>query len=74
MQELELVHSRISSCTPLNLPRFSKHLKKVCLRQNLISKLDPHDFNPLRELEELDFYDNKIKNVGDALETLSKLT
>jgi protein phosphatase 1 regulatory subunit 7 len=74
LQELELVHSRITSCTPLNLPRFSRNLKKVCLRQNFISKLDPDDFNPLKELEELDFYDNKIKNVGQALDTLSKLT
>lgn len=68
------MHSRITSCTPLNLPRFSEHLKKVCLRQNFISNLEPSDFNPLKELEELDVYDNKIKNVGQALDTLSKLT
>ncbi|KAF8510769.1 hypothetical protein JB92DRAFT_2727299 [Gautieria morchelliformis] len=72
--ELELVHSRITSCTPLNLPRFSQHLKKICLRQNFISMLEPDDFKPLNELDELDLYDNKIKDVGQALDTLSKLT
>lgn len=36
--------------------------------------LDPNDFNPLQELEELDVYDNKIKSIGHALDTLSKLT
>ena len=67
------MHSRITSCTPLNLPRFSR-LKRICLRQNFIAMLDPNDFNPLQELEELDVYDNKIKSIGHALDTLSKLT
>jgi protein phosphatase 1 regulatory subunit 7 len=36
--------------------------------------LEPDDFKPLNELDELDLYDNKIKDVGQALDTLSKLT
>jgi len=57
----------------LNLSRFGKHLKRLCLRQNFISKLEPEDFHPLTELEDLDFYDNKIKHVGHALDDMKKL-
>lgn len=57
----------------LNLQRFGKHLKKLCLRQNLISTLDPEIFRDISELSELDLYDNKIKHVGSCLETLPHL-
>lgn len=70
---MDLVHSRISSCSSLNLPRFGPHLKRLCLRQNLISVLDPADFGPLTEVEDIDFYDNKIKHLGDALNNMHRL-
>ncbi|GJJ08556.1 hypothetical protein Clacol_002774 [Clathrus columnatus] len=72
-EELELIHSRLSSCSALNLPRFAQHLKRLCLRQNLISTLEPSDFESLEEIEELDFYDNKIKHLGHALDKMHKL-
>ncbi|KDQ14279.1 hypothetical protein BOTBODRAFT_174788 [Botryobasidium botryosum FD-172 SS1] len=72
-EEIELIHSRITSLTPLRLPRFAGSLKKLCLRQNFLAALDPADFQPLTRLEELDFYDNQLKNLGDALVGLDKL-
>ncbi|KAF8841760.1 L domain-like protein [Paxillus ammoniavirescens] len=72
--ELELVHAQISSLAPLRLQRFAGHLKRLCLRQNAISFLDPEVFHRLVGLEELDLYDNKIKDVDDALDKLSSLT
>ncbi|KAF8440526.1 L domain-like protein [Boletus edulis BED1] len=72
--ELELVHARLSSLAPLRLQRFTGHLKRLCLRQNVVSFLDPEVFCQLQKLDELDLYDNKIKMVGDALDQLSSLT
>ena len=71
-QEIELIHSKLSSISNLGLPRF-KQLKKLCLRQNYIAQLDPEALGPLSELEELDLYDNRIKHVGNSLDTLSNL-
>jgi protein phosphatase 1 regulatory subunit 7 len=48
-------------------------LKKLCLRQNQITYLDPAVFSWLTKLEELDLYDNKVKAPGDALKGLSSL-
>ncbi|CAA7267154.1 unnamed protein product [Cyclocybe aegerita] len=73
-EELELLHSRIGSLAGLRLSRFAGHLKKLCLRQNFISHLDPEVFHQLTKLEELDLYDNKIKGVGEALDNLSALS
>lgn len=73
-QELELVHCKIRSLAPLRLARFAPHLRKLCLRQNLISHLDPEVFATLTNLEELDFYDNKIKNLDGSLEKLTDLS
>ncbi len=73
-QYLELVHSRIGPLDELRLTRFANHLKRLCLRQNHISFLDPEVFHLLVKLEELDFYDNKIKDPGNALDNLSNLT
>ncbi|KAH7911090.1 L domain-like protein [Hygrophoropsis aurantiaca] len=73
-EELELIHARLSSLACLRLERFGNYLKKLCLRQNAVSQLDPEVFGVLKELEELDLYDNKIKAVGDALNNLTKLT
>ncbi|KAH7106547.1 hypothetical protein BKA62DRAFT_608825, partial [Auriculariales sp. MPI-PUGE-AT-0066] len=71
--ELELVHCRLASCTSLHLPRFGPYLQKLCLRQNHIKTLDPADWHPLVELEELDLYDNQLKVVDDALTACTKL-
>jgi len=73
MEDLELVHASIGSLADLRLSRFANHLKRLCLRQNLISFLDPEVFHLLTKLEELDFYDNKIKTTGNALDNLSNL-
>ncbi|KAM6504196.1 protein phosphatase regulatory subunit [Amanita muscaria] len=72
-EDLELVHLRIGLLDNLRLPRFAKHLKRLCLRQNVITHLDPEIFHPLANLEELDLYDNKVKHLGDALDNLSNL-
>ncbi|KAF8639416.1 hypothetical protein AX17_001506 [Amanita inopinata Kibby_2008] len=72
-EDLELTHLRIGSLTNLRLPRFARYLKRLCLRQNLISHLDPEGFHTLTLLEELDLYDNKIKHLGNALDKLSNL-
>lgn len=68
------MHARLSSLAPLRLQRFAGHLRRLCLRQNAVSFLDPEVFSQLQELDELDLYDNKIKTVGDALNQLSSLT
>lgn len=72
-KDLELLHSRIGSLDPLRLSRFAGHLRRLCLRQNSISFLDPAIFHQLTLLEELDLYDNKLKTIGDALDRCSKL-
>jgi len=72
--DLELIHARIGSLESLRLSRFANYLKKLCLRQNFVSHLDPEVFDTLANLEELDLYDNKVKNVGSALNNLSKLS
>ena len=68
------MHSRLKTLDNLRLERFAAHLKRLGLRQNFISHLDPDVFGPLTKLEELDFYDNKIKHVGTALNTMTDLT
>jgi protein phosphatase 1 regulatory subunit 7 len=73
LQELNLVHARISSISELKLLRFAPYLTRLCLRQNFISHLDEDVFHALTKLEELDFYDNKIKHVGRALDNLKDL-
>jgi protein phosphatase 1 regulatory subunit 7 len=57
----------------LGLTRFARTLERLCLRQNFITSLDPEIFHELTELDELDLYDNKIKDVGDALIKSTKL-
>lgn len=68
------MHSGISALENLRLARFAGHLKRLCLRQNFISILDPAVFNQLTLLEELDLYDNKLKAVSDSLNSLSNLS
>ncbi|WWC70835.1 uncharacterized protein I206_104787 [Kwoniella pini CBS 10737] len=68
-EDLQLQHLRLksSSLAPLNIPRFSKHLKRLCLRQNeLTSPLPEGVFEGLSGLEELDLYDNRLgSRIGD---------
>ncbi|WWC62657.1 uncharacterized protein I303_105254 [Kwoniella dejecticola CBS 10117] len=62
-EDLQLQHLRLksSSLAPLNIPRFSTHLKRLCLRQNeLTSPLPEGVFTGLSGLEELDLYDNRL--------------
>jgi len=73
-EELDLAHLRIGSLSPLHLSRFAATLKKLCLRQNSISHLDPETFHQLTKLEELDLYDNKVKTLGNALVKLHGLS
>lgn len=67
-QDIQLLHSKISDVHALRLPRFAATLKSLCLRQNAIAELDPEEFGPLNLLEDLDVYDNQIKDLGTALE------
>ena len=74
VQELELVHCRLKALDELHLERFAANLRRLCLRQNAISKLNPETFHQLTKLEEVDFYDNKLKDVGDVFDKLSVVT
>jgi protein phosphatase 1 regulatory subunit 7 len=67
-QEIDLARSRLASCAHLGLPRFGEYLKNLCLRGNYITTLENDAFGPLENLEELDLYDNRIKQLGDALD------
>jgi hypothetical protein len=69
-QEIDLVHARLNTLANLRLPRFANSLKKLCLRQNFLRKIEEDSFTPLIHLEDLDLYDNQIKHVGQALEKL----
>lgn len=74
VQELELVHCRLKALDELHLERFAASLRRLCLRQNAISRLNPETFHQLTKLEEVDFYDNKLKDVGDVFDKLSVVT
>lgn len=70
VEDIELVHLRISSITALKLERF-KEVQKLCLRQNNI--LDIEALGHLGgTLIDLDLYDNKIGHIH-GLEELTKL-
>ncbi|KZS92389.1 putative SDS22-protein phosphatase 1 regulatory subunit 7 [Sistotremastrum niveocremeum HHB9708] len=71
-QSIELINARLSSDSLLNLdlPRFALSLNQLCLRQNLITHLQPSVFSPLHALQDLDLYDNKLKDIDDALDNL----
>ena len=49
-------------------------MNRLCLRQNHIKTLDPEVMKALVNLSELDMYDNKIKDVGEALDSLVNVT
>ena len=69
--EVDLVHRRVSSLPALRLERF-KNLKRLCLRQNAIQKVE---FPPsvAGGLLELELYDNLVKSI-DGFEALKNLT
>ncbi|PWN40922.1 L domain-like protein [Ceraceosorus guamensis] len=68
---IDLTHLKLSnkSLKRLNLPRFSKSLHRLGLRQNEISKITLRDIGSLSELKDLDLYDNGLeKTYGDVLQ------
>ncbi|KAI9276372.1 hypothetical protein BY458DRAFT_433575, partial [Sporodiniella umbellata] len=71
-EEIDLVHLKVSDLTDLRLERF-KHLKQLCLRQNLI--IDIEGLSSLSNLTSLDLYDNKISHIRglNDLVTLTSL-
>lgn len=71
-ESIDLIHCRISHLHSLKLERFTK-LRRLCLRQNQIKKLEELPTALKEEIEELDVYDNLIKKVGNALEGFERL-
>lgn len=70
-EDLDLVHSRISSIPALKLERFTK-LQRICLRQNAISSISlPSSL--AETLQELDLYDNLISHIK-GLDDLKSVT
>ncbi|KAJ5278786.1 Leucine rich repeats (2 copies) [Penicillium angulare] len=61
VEDIDLVHCRVSSIAALHLERFNK-LQRLCLRQNQISRID-FPSNVAATLTELDLYDNLISHV-----------
>ncbi|KAL8884047.1 MAG: hypothetical protein Q9192_006936 [Flavoplaca navasiana] len=59
--EIDLVHSRITSIPTLRLDRFS-NIESLCLRQNQISRVE-FPSNIGSKLQELDLYDNLISHI-----------
>ncbi|CAD6584562.1 MAG: hypothetical protein TREMPRED_003863 [Tremellales sp. Tagirdzhanova-0007] len=62
-EDLQLQHLRLKSVSlpTLRLERFSKYLKRLCLRQNeLVSPLPCEALRGLTELDQLDLYDNRL--------------
>ncbi|CEL55522.1 hypothetical protein RSOLAG1IB_01534 [Rhizoctonia solani AG-1 IB] len=72
-EDIDLIHARLHTLAALRLPRFKDHLIRLCLRQNFLAHIGQEDIGCLVKLEELDFYDNKLKSVGDALDGLLDL-
>lgn len=70
-EDIDLVHSRVTSIPALNLSRF-KNVLRLCLRQNQITTIDfPQEF--AEKLQELDLYDNLISHIK-GLDSFSSLT
>ncbi|MCJ1253693.1 hypothetical protein MMC24_001505 [Lignoscripta atroalba] len=61
IDDIDLVHCRVSSIRALRLERFTK-VEKLCLRQNQISEIEFPDSVGL-VLRELDLYDNLISHI-----------
>lgn len=61
-EEIDLLHLKIQSIVALNLNKLPK-LKRISLRQNLITSLDGLEDLPA-DLEELDLYDNRFSHIN----------
>ncbi|MCJ1229910.1 hypothetical protein MMC12_006581 [Toensbergia leucococca] len=71
IDDIDLVHCRVSSIPALRLERFTK-VEKLCLRQNQISSIEiPSNLGST--LEDLDLYDNLISHIK-GLDSLVHLT
>lgn len=68
---IELVHLKIRSLEDLDLGRF-KQLKSLVLRQNLLDSISEVKYLN-KDIEELDFYDNRIKHISSHVNELTKL-
>lgn len=69
---LDLGHLRLTTTKRLGLQRFAPSLKRLCLRQNLLTKIRSKDIGILTELQDLDLYDNSIEKIS-GLDELTKL-
>lgn len=69
-EEIDAQHSRITSIPALRLERFQK-LRRLCLRQNAVTKIELPDFLA-PQLEELELYDNLVKHLS-GLEAYTQL-
>lgn len=68
---IELVHLKIRSMDDLDLQRF-KNLKSLVLRQNLLESVGAVKYLP-DDIEELDFYDNRIKHISSYINEKTQL-
>ncbi|KAK1071409.1 protein phosphatase regulatory subunit Sds22 [Friedmanniomyces endolithicus] len=69
-EEIDVQHSRVSTIPALHLERF-KRLRRLCLRQNSIQRIElPPEL--ASTLEELELYDNLVKHI-DGLEDFKQL-
>ncbi|KAK5699244.1 protein phosphatase regulatory subunit Sds22 [Elasticomyces elasticus] len=69
-EEIDVQHSRVSNIPSLQLERF-KRLKRLCLRQNAIQRIElPSELTST--LEELELYDNLVKHI-DGLQDFTQL-
>ncbi|CZT14776.1 probable protein phosphatase PP1 regulatory subunit Sds22, putative [Ramularia collo-cygni] len=71
VEDIDVQHSRVSSMPALHLERFKK-LRRICLRQNQIQRIEIPD-TCRSTLEELELYDNLIKHI-EGLEQFTELT
>ncbi|CAL9737919.1 protein phosphatase 1 regulatory subunit Sds22p [Monosporozyma servazzii] len=69
---INLIHLKIRALEDLNLIRFTK-LNSLCLRQNLIESISEVDSLPVETMEDLDFYDNRIKHISKYVNKLVHL-
>ncbi|CAK3881318.1 probable phosphatase PP1 regulatory subunit Sds22 [Lecanosticta acicola] len=70
VDEIELLHSKITSIPALRLERF-KRLRRICLRQNQIQRITLPE-TCTSTLEDLELYDNLIKHI-EGLEDYTRL-
>lgn len=72
---IDLVHLKVHSLESLHLERFT-HLESLNLRDNLVTSLNYLKALPdssKESLQELDFYDNRIKHITSHLESFPNI-